>query len=395
MQTYGQLRLRVAQRAPGISLELIDGFFQDRYTQILDKLPWKRLEAESVLQCPPSYNIGTITATQGSSLIVGSGTAWTTALDGLTIRINNNQEFYTFTYVSGTEATLDRPYEALTNSITGSAIGAAGMGYNPGDTFWVTGGGSVIAQGTIGSVGAGGAVTTYVLNITGNGYSVANGVVTTTSGSGTGFTLNITSIGASSGLAYRIDQNIFLLPSNARVLRGSRSFHPPTSIEIITPGEMNRLFPGRLTYGTPKYCAQTWDSNSNPPQLQVEFYPIPDSPDSMGNTLSYSVDYIYDPSDIDPTQTSVTLLPWARPAAIIYGVLADCAEEAKDYPLADRREARFKELVTDMAMINALERGPKPIVLAPELRGQRPALPGYHRGKHSYDDYFGPDDFDS
>lgn len=390
--TYGQIRLRLSQMAPGVPLELIDGWLGDRYTQILDLLPWKRLEGETVIQSPASYQAGTVTVTQGSAAIAGSGTNWTSALTGLMIRINSGPEFYTFTYVSSAGGTLDRPYEASTNSITTSTVGAPGSGYQPGDLFWITAGSG--GAGIVQSVGAGGSVLTYAITSSGNGFSVQNGVATTTNHAGVGFTINITSVGVSSGLSYRIDQNIFLLPADCRVLRGVRSFHPGRSLILVSPGEMNRIAPGRQTYGIPRWASQTWDANTDPPIMQLELYPIPSSPDPLDNTLSFSVDYIYDQGDLDPTQTSFSLLPWARPSALVKGVQSDIADWQEKLTLGQAHEAKFAALVKQMAMINALERGPMALRLAPELRGRHGGPVSYHRGKHADRDYFGEDEYD-
>ena len=93
---YGQIRLRLWQLVPGVAIELVDGWLQDRYTQMLDALPWKRLEGEVVLQSPPSYQVGTVSVTQGSNAITGVGTDWTPFMTGLMIRIASNPEFYTY-----------------------------------------------------------------------------------------------------------------------------------------------------------------------------------------------------------------------------------------------------------------------------------------------------------
>lgn len=310
--TYGQIRLRLSQLFPGTSLEIIDGFIQDRYIDILDKLPWKRLEGETVVQVPPSVNTGTVSVAHGTQTVTGVGTTWTQAtIEGLTMRINNAEEFYIPTFVDATHLLLDRNFEQP---------------------------------------------------------DVAN-------------------------VAYRIDQNIFLAPSNARIIRAIRTFHPPRSINgdrMMTPGELNRMAPGRTTYGIPRYASRTWDSSTTPPILQIELYPIPSSPSSTGQLLSFAIDYIYDAADIDPTQTSFTMLPWVRPSAIIAGVQADLASGAE----AQRLEGKCTALVRQMSMINALQRGPQAIRLAPEYRGSRGGYPGYHIGKHADRDYFGEDDFD-
>lgn len=299
--TYGQIRLRLQKLLPGTDLELIDGWIQDRYTQILDMLSWKRQEAESVIQSPLSYATGTVTCTQSSSAIVGSGTTFSAAMNGLMIRIDNKSEYYQFMDVDATNATLDRPFEAS----------------------------------------------------------------------------------SAAGLTYRIDQNIFLMPSNARIVRGVRPLHNRgIPLHIVQPDELNRLSPSRNFYGTPKYACPTWDNFSDPPQLQVELFPVPDCPDSSSNLLSWSVDYIFDASDLDPEATSTSLLPWIRPAALIAGVTANAMMPRPgndgDLAAAESHEESFTNLVATMAQINAQQRAPQTIRLAPELGRQTP--PRYRRG---------------
>jgi hypothetical protein len=304
--TYGALRLRLSKLAAGVDLELIDGWIQDRYTAILDQLPWKRLEGETTIQVPPSVTAGTITATQGVAAVQGVGTAWTAAQTGLTMRINCSEEFYIFTQVDATDGVLDRPFE----------------------------------QPTV------------------------------------------------TGAPYRIDQNVFLCALGARVVRAVRGFHPERPIHLITPGELNRMAPDRKVYGYPRWAAATWDSNTDPPILQIELYPIPDSPDSIGSTPAFAVDYIYDAGDLDPSQTGFSMLPWVRPAALINGVLADVAAWKEKLNQSMAYETKFAALVKQMAMINALQRGPTPIRLARELRGGVRG-PDYHWAKHADRDYFG------
>lgn len=302
--TYGELRLRLQKLCAGTDLELIDGWIQDRYTQVLDILPWKRQEAESVIQAPVTYSTGTISATQSSATITGVGTTWSPSMDGLMIRIDNTPEYYQFTDVSATSATLDRPFEGPT----------------------------------------------------------------------------------ATGLAYRIDQNIFLMPTNARIIRGVRPLHNRVCpLAIVTPGELNRLSASRNVYGTPTHAAPTWDNFSDPPQLQVELWPVPDCPDSGSSLLSWSIDYVCDAAVIDPEQTSVSLLPFVRPSVLIAGVQADSLMPRTGYDgnLAGSgaHEARFATLAGQMAQINAAQRGPQVIRLAPELQRQVPGR--YRRGpKH-------------
>lgn len=285
--TYGQLRLAVQKENLGTDLELLDSYIQDAYTEILDLVPWKRQEAESTFQAPPSYAVGTITATQGSAAITGVGTTWTTAMTGLMIRVDNQSEYYQFTYVSATSGTLDRPFEQP----------------------------------------------------------------------------------SASGLAYRIDQSVFLLSSDCRILRGIKPLHNfGRPLERMTPSELDAFAPQRLRYGTPTIYAPTWDSFSDPPQMQVELYPIPDSPDSAGATLSWVADYVFDAADIDATQTGASLLPWVRPAALKAAVKAKVLALGKDYTGAAYWNDKAAELVQVMLRNNAMQRGPQEIRMAPEYR---------------------------
>jgi hypothetical protein len=380
---YGQIRLRLTKAVPGVDLELIDGWMQDRYAQILDELPWKRLEGESVFQVPPSYAAGTVAAIQGNSAIVGTGTTWTTAMTGRAIKINNGNEFYQFTCTDATHGTLDRPFEQATGAIVTAAVGAAGTGYVSGDLFNITGGGDGAAQGQVIAVGAGGSVQSFQLLSNGSTYAVASGL-TTTIGSGSGLTINVTAVGASSGFSYRIDQNVFLLPASCRILRGIRCVNLGWKLDgdhFISAAEMKRMFRRLPTYGTPQYAACTWDAFTDPPLQQVELCPIPVSPDSNGQTPGFAVDYIYDPAAIDATATSTTLLPWVRPAALIEGVTADMKLHLDNFNSANAHEAKFLNLLNQMKRVNGAQRGPQPLRTSPELRRQ--TAPHYSHGpKH-------------
>ena len=381
MASYGSIRLRLSKLAPGVDLELLDGWIQDRYTQILDELPWKRLEAESIFQSPASYSAGTVAATQGSNAIVGTGTNWTQQMTGLMIRINNGTEFYSIaSWTDATHITLDRGFEQETAGITAAAVGAAGLGYLVGDAFTVTGAGNSNAQGTVTNVGAGGAVTGISITVGGSGFAIQNGVTTTAStGTGIGLTINITAIGASAGMSYRIDQAIFAAPDGCRIIRGVKALHNGGyPLLLRSPAWLDRHAPAREVYGDPIYAVPTWDNQVDPPALQIEIYPVPNSPDALGNTLSFEVDYIYDPAAIDPRSTSASLLPWARPACLIAGVESDIKVHQKDYSGGELKEARFQALLSQMRMTDHRQRGPQQIRIAEQYQGK--SAPRYHRG---------------
>ena len=116
MSTYGEIRFRLSKLIPGVDLDLLDGWIQDRYQQILDRLDWKRLEVVTTLSTEPEYTDGTVDVTGGNDSISGSGTNWLQSMDGWMMRINAEVSMYSFTYVSQTSGTLDRPYEGQTAS---------------------------------------------------------------------------------------------------------------------------------------------------------------------------------------------------------------------------------------------------------------------------------------
>lgn len=114
MMTFGELRFLISKQYPGVDLDVLDGWLQDRYKQVLSRVSWQRLEMRSMVSLVAEYNTGTVTATNGSTAIAGSGTTWTAAMTGRMVRFDAEQEWYEFTYVSGTSGTLDREYAGTT-----------------------------------------------------------------------------------------------------------------------------------------------------------------------------------------------------------------------------------------------------------------------------------------
>lgn len=309
--TLGQIRLRIRQLqvARGTTTDVLDGFISSRYQRILDRLPWRRLDTESILQVPDSYSTGTVAATRGSATITGTGTVWTTAMNGLVIRLNTSndetassgEEYYQVTDVDGDSITLDRPYENDT-------VTAAG---------------------------------------------------------------------------YRIDQNFFLLPSSLRIMQLIRPLHDrATPLEIISPAELSRIAPHRTEYGTPRWAAFSWDSQNDPPTPQVELYPIPSSPNSAGITLSFGVQYTYDPTPLTDTagvtDTATSLLPWTRPDAIVAGVANDLAMDKAAsgdqsmIAVAALYKTEYNERVAELLSLNAQTIAPERMRMGAQYLGTRP-----------------------
>lgn len=116
MSTWGQLRLLLQQDFGGISPDLIDGYLNTRYGDVLDRWPWKGLEVETILQTTAAYQTGTVSLTQGLNTATGTGTVFTPAMTGMRFQALTDNTVYTFTFVSATAGTLDRNYEGTTNA---------------------------------------------------------------------------------------------------------------------------------------------------------------------------------------------------------------------------------------------------------------------------------------
>jgi len=122
MYTWGQIRLLLQQFAPGASLDAIDEKINARYALILSLLEWKGLEKSSVLVTMPAITAGTISVTEGSTAVSGTGTNWTSAITGMQLFLPGQLELYTVTCAGATALTLDRPFQGSTNPAMGYTL---------------------------------------------------------------------------------------------------------------------------------------------------------------------------------------------------------------------------------------------------------------------------------
>jgi len=262
--------MEIVQLAPGKSLDVIDAFLAERYTEILDRLNWSRLQAQSVLTSPASYADGTIAVTNGSNAVTGTGTAWTDAMTNRIIRINGESDYYGFVHLSGTTATLDRAYTGAT----------------------------------------------------------------------------------ASGLSYRLDQSLYTLPVDLRILDGVRISTSARPLEEMSVTKANELWPSRNVYGTPQYFVRYMEAAGYPSQMQIELLPIPET------VLTFPIWYTYDAA---PPPDAITYFPtWVRNGALKAGVLADLGIDREYWA------ARFEELVGRMQVNEYRRVGPH------RLRGSVP-----------------------
>src|ERR1700690_775250 len=120
--TYGQLKLRLTQMFPGVSLDPLEGWAGDRYSEILGELPWSRLDATAILETVAPYVTGTVAVTAGSAAIALTGGTWISSMTGRAVRVAGDNAFYSFSYSSATTGLLDRPYEGTTATAAAYSI---------------------------------------------------------------------------------------------------------------------------------------------------------------------------------------------------------------------------------------------------------------------------------
>lgn len=126
--TWGQLRFQLQTGAPGVSADLLDEFLNSRYEQLLEATNWQGLRYPATIQTTAAYQstTDTVNLTVGSTAVTGVGTAWTSAnTNGMNFYRPGDTVIYTFTWVSGTSGTLDRPYEGVGTDAPGTLYTAA------------------------------------------------------------------------------------------------------------------------------------------------------------------------------------------------------------------------------------------------------------------------------
>lgn len=116
--TFGEMRSRLLKLpyGAGVDLDVLDGIINDRLEEYIRAFPWTRLVGNTYLTVVAVYETGTLAVSSGGTALTGTGTVWTSAMTGRRIRIANRPEFYDFTYVSATSATINVAYEGDTET---------------------------------------------------------------------------------------------------------------------------------------------------------------------------------------------------------------------------------------------------------------------------------------
>jgi hypothetical protein len=279
--TYGQLKKRLVAAFPGISLDLIEGWINDRYAEILGELPWTRLNLQANLQTIAPYSTGTVAVTLGSAAVTLTAGVFTAAMTTRAFRAAGRDEFYRFTYVSATTGTLDRVYE-------GPAATAA----------------------------------TYV-----------------------------------------IFQNVYVLPSDCRLLEDDAFSTSWGTLTRMAHGQLNDADPTRAVTGKPQIWASYMDDSSTPPLMRIELVPYPD--------LAIGIPFTYAADAGELTDTGTIIKVWLQPSALVEGATSRIKAHLKDYNGAVLHRKWSEEALVTMRGAEAQGMGMAKIELDPYYTAHR------------------------
>lgn len=123
--TFGQLHRMLELYAPDVPPPLLRQFVNNSYSRALVAHDWSELRGAGGYYLDAPYTTGTVTATEGSTTVTGSGTAWTVAdHQNLQLVVGTRGPFYDITAVdAGAQTlTLSRPYTGATVSGSTYAI---------------------------------------------------------------------------------------------------------------------------------------------------------------------------------------------------------------------------------------------------------------------------------
>ena len=115
--TLGEIALLAKKQCPLADLELIEGWLEQRYRQVLDSIPWQRRETSMTVGLAAEYSVGTVALLNGSTSLTLTDGTFTPDMDGRAIRFQG-ATVYNFLYVGPATGQLDRAYEGISELAT-------------------------------------------------------------------------------------------------------------------------------------------------------------------------------------------------------------------------------------------------------------------------------------
>lgn len=101
-------RSEAAELTPFLGdVSLLVGYVIRRYKTVLDSYPWSFLRQDKTFQTVTPYSTGTVSTTQGSAIVTGVGTGWTSAFVGSAFLVGNQPPLRIASVQSATQLTLE------------------------------------------------------------------------------------------------------------------------------------------------------------------------------------------------------------------------------------------------------------------------------------------------
>lgn len=123
LDTFSRISNQVRLRCPSADILLAQDCVNHAFRQIAERRHWSWLIKFGQFISPALVNAGTVTATNNSNVITGSGTGWTAEIIGRQFRTGLGAPVYTIASVqSPTQLTLDAPYGFQSGSSLGYQI---------------------------------------------------------------------------------------------------------------------------------------------------------------------------------------------------------------------------------------------------------------------------------
>ncbi len=123
LDTFDHIANSVRLRCPAADILLARDAVSHAFRQVAERRNWSWLIKFGQFISPALTTGGTITATNGSYVVTGSGTTWTGALTGQQFRVGIGSPIYTVQSVqSTTQLTLDAPFGYQTSTTTAYQI---------------------------------------------------------------------------------------------------------------------------------------------------------------------------------------------------------------------------------------------------------------------------------
>jgi len=92
--TFANLKSAIQKFVPELMSADIGTFINIRYQQLLKNWQWSFLKGYKNLALVAPYGTGTVSVTNGSTTVTGSGTSWTSGMAGRHFRLSNAIPFY-------------------------------------------------------------------------------------------------------------------------------------------------------------------------------------------------------------------------------------------------------------------------------------------------------------